>query len=113
MEDLSLTALSHTSSSAVYLRPMTSEVSIRSVSPHQSGSIELDVIGSTSAPDQGSEQIAPSMAGSSMGESESGVYASELPPVDRGRHAWGCLVGASLFEGMILGKVFFSLLKHL
>jgi hypothetical protein len=28
---------------------------------------------------------------------------SALPPVDRGRYAWSCLVGAFIFEGISLG----------
>lgn len=83
---------------------MTSEVSIRSISPHHAERIELDVLDGTSAPKQEVEETASSIAVGSIGESESGVYASELPPVDRGIHAWGCLLGASLFEGMILGS---------
>ena len=37
-------------------------------------------------------------------ELESPHDASELPPVDRGRHAWGCLAGAFLVEAIFTGE---------
>lgn len=37
-------------------------------------------------------------------DSESPAHASELPPVDRGRQAWGCLAGAFLLEAIFSGN---------
>jgi len=56
------------------------------------------------APDAAPSTSESRMATSSIGtDAERHLHASELPPVDRGRHAWGFLVGAFLVEAIFLG----------
>jgi hypothetical protein len=45
--------------------------------------------------------------GAILGIEQGPIHTSEPPPVDRGRHAWGCLAGAFMVEAIFTGKALF------